>query len=840
MQQYIALKAKNTDSLLFYRLGDFYELFYEDAVIASRELGLVLTQRHGIPMCGVPWHAHESYLTKLIQKGHRVAICEQLETPEEAKQKRGYKATVERDVVRVVTQGTTVESSMLADVSNNFLMSISIESADKLGVAYADISTGVFLVESIDKNDLLSTISKIHPSEIICQDSFLSKKELLESIEPYKSIIRAIPSAKFLKDSAEKRLANFFNVRFIDAFGKFSKGCVDAAAAIVEYLFDVYLSENVGLAFPRLINAFQYMQIDSFTRKSLELNRTQNGEKKGSLLHTIDETVTSQGSRLLDSWLAQPLLNIEKINKRLDFVEFFVSNQAACENTRETLKGFPDLERSFSRILMKKAGPRELNCIKTSMQKARELGVVISEFSELKSLNLEFFRINNLIDTLDSAIIETAPVLARDGGFIKKGYDKELDEYLDLLDNGEDVIQKLQKKYACETGISTLKVKNNNVLGYFIEVTPSQISKIPNTFLHRQSLASALRYTTPELSEIANKVYSADSNSKRRELQIFEDLSSLVIKNQSDIRDLANKIAFLDVVSSFAYLAMENNYARPILTEEKILDIHGGRHVVVEKNLKSSGSKFIENDCCIGHHHKPTISEEVLGVTEAQNRQAAPGRLKDLGADLPQLPERGRLLDEELTILSLLTGPNMGGKSTYLRQNAIIVIMAQMGMFVPAKSATIGIADRVFSRVGASDDISSGKSTFMVEMLETASILCQASEKSFIILDEIGRGTSTYDGLSIAWAVAEEICNNIKARTIFATHYHELKGLQETVPNVQFLTVKVEEWHGKIIFLHKIERGFVNKSYGINVAALAGFPDRVLKRAEDILKARNF
>ncbi len=790
MQQYWELKQEHKDSLLFYRLGDFYELFYEDAVIASKELGLVLTKRQDTPMCGVPWHAHESYLTKLIQNGHKVAICEQLETPEEAKKKRGYKATVDRRIVRIVTKGTVIESSILGDKSNNFLMAISGISGEKLGIAYADVSTGCFFVEEIEKADLLSSISKVSPSEIICQDSLLSKKEILDSVDQYKSIIRAIPSARFIKDSAEKRLSDFFGTRFIDAFGSFSKSVVDAAAAVVEYAQSAYVSEKINLTFPKMINNLDYMQIDHFTRKSLELTKTQSGEKKGSLLHEIDNTMTSQGSRLLSSWISQPLINIEKINRRLDFVDFFVRNKETSARVRSILKEFPDLERSISRIIMNKAGPRDLNCVKTSLQQAKKLNMHISGFEELNSLNIDFPSIDKLISGLEAALIATPPVLSRDGGFIKKGYDKELDEYLELMDNGEYIIQKMQKTYATETGINTLKIKNNNVIGYFIEISPNYVSKVPYKFVHRQSLASALRYTTEELSDIANKIYSAESNSKRREMLIFEDLCKKITNEQENIKALANKISFLDVVSSFAQLAVQNNYTRPVLTHDKIIDIKGGRHVVVENNLKSSGAKFIENDCSI----------------------------------------------DDSKLVSVLTGPNMGGKSTYLRQNAIIIIMSQIGMFVPAQQATIGIADKIFSRVGASDDISSGKSTFMVEMLETAAILCQATEKSFVILDEIGRGTSTYDGLSIAWATTEEICNTIKARTIFATHYHELIKLKETLTNVQFLTVKVQEWNNQIIFMHKIENGFVDKSYGIHVAALAGFPKRVIDRAENILK----
>ena len=787
MQQYCSIKEQHIDCLVFYRLGDFYELFFDDAVVGSKELGLVLTHRNDIPMCGVPWHAHEMYLTKLVQNGHRIAICEQTETPEEAK-KRGYKALVERKVTRIITKGTIIEQSLLWDKNNNFLLSISGDDSI-LGVAYTDVSTGRFFLEEVKPEDLLSVISKISPSEIICPDSMLSKKEFLNSFEKYKSIIRALPSSKFMKDSSNERLAKFFNVKFVDSFGNFSKCVIDAAAAIVEYISSVYIESEVSLLPPKMIRNDEYMHLDSFTRRSLELEITQSGDKNGSLLNCIDKTLTSQGARMLGRWLKEPLLDISKINKRLSYVEFFVKNQNVLQKIREILKDAPDIERSISRILMGKGGPRDLKCISTCLQKAKEFGDFVSQFDELKNLIFKNESTEKLINLLNSALCDSPPLLARDGGFIKKNYDEELDEYLLFLNNGNSIIQGLQKSYINETGIATLKIKNNGILGYFIDVSPSYVSKIPYNFIHRQTLATSVRYTTQEIIEIAEKIYSAELNVKRREFAIFEDLVSKISKEQKIIRNISDSISFLDVVSSFACLSIENNYVKPIFTNDKTFDIKNGRHPVVEDMLKKEGIKFIANNCKC----------------------------------------------DDINYISLLTGPNMGGKSTYLRQNAIIAIMAQIGSFVPADSAKIGIIDRIFSRVGASDDISSGRSTFMVEMIETAAILNQASEKSFIILDEIGRGTSTYDGLAIAWAVVEEISNNIKARTIFATHYHELKDLKNTVSDIKFLTVKVEEWNNNIVFLHEIVEGFADKSYGIHVAALAGFPKKVLQRASEIL-----
>jgi DNA mismatch repair protein MutS len=791
MAQYAAIKKQHPECLLLFRLGDFYELFFEDAVETAKELGIVLTQRQGAPMCGIPWHAHEMYLTKLVKNGHRVAICEQTETPSEAKS-RGHKGPIERKVVRIVTSGTIVEQEMLQEKVNNFLLAISNRVADNLGVAYADVSTGRFCAEEIKFDDLLSTISKISPAEIICPDKLLSSREFLESVDRFKSIIISLPSSKYSINSPRDQLANFFNVNFIDSFGNFSACTLEAAAELVEYVSEAYSGSKVGLSVPKLVQNADYMYIDHFTRRSLEIDKTQGGCKRGSLLHEIDQTMTSQGGRLLGRWIMQPLIDLNKIEKRLDFVEFFATETRAREEVRGILKNFPDVERALSRVLLGRAGPRDLNCIAIAIEKSTAIDERLSKFQNLRKFGLSSDSLSALVNLLRSAIVPDPPNLARDGGFIAKGYDKELDDHTDLIDNGEYVIQKMQKAYVEETGIPNLRVKNNGAMGYFIEISPSHISKVPYAFIHRQTLGSCIRYTTKDLTDIAGKIYSAESSARRRELELFEEILGKVSFFAETIRRASDSISFLDVVTSLAHLAIENDYTRPLLTNDKTFCVKNGRHPVVENSLRRIGTKFIPNDC-------------------------------DLA------------LDRELAIL---TGPNMGGKSTFLRQNAIISIMAQIGSFVPAESVTIGIIDRIFSRVGASDDIASGKSTFMVEMLETAVILRQATDRSFVILDEIGRGTATYDGLAIARAVVEEIATGIKARTIFATHYHELIDIDEVVKNVKFLTVKVSSWNDRIIFLHKIEEGFANKSYGLNVAALAGFPEKVISRAAQILKKR--
>jgi DNA mismatch repair protein MutS len=786
-EQYNSIKKDNPDCLLFFRLGDFYELFGDDAVMASKELGLVLTKRQDVPMCGIPWHAHEMYLAKLVKNGHRIAICDQTETPEEAK-KRGYKTIVERKVTRIVTGGTLIEESMLDDKSNNFLLAISNELDGKLGIAYADISTGSFFVEETESSDIASIISRISPSEIICPDKLLSQKEFISKISVYKSIIHALPCAKFMNISCMENLTSFFGVKFIDSFGDFSKNLIEAASEIVEYIRSMHPSSNISLSTPRLIKSSEFMYLDHFTRKSLEISTSVNG-KSSCILYNLDKTLTPGGHRLLSLWLMNPLIDTWRINERLDYVEFFIANKDILSEVRNVLKHFPDCERALSRIVINKARPRDLKTVLISIQKSIALEELISKFDNLRTLTFSFQSIEKIQKILEQSIVDSPPLLARDGGFIKSGYDAGLDEYRNLLDNGEYIIQKMQQKYAAETGIPSLKIKNNGVLGYFIEISPNYVSKIPYTFIHRQTLGSVIRYTSKELSEIANKIYSASSNAKYRELEIFEEIIKEIVKFADDFKVVFESVSFLDVVSSLSLLAIENGYTRPTFTNDKTIDIKNGRHIVVENNLKSSGAKFVANDCFMSD------GSEIL----------------------------------------ILTGPNMGGKSTYLRMNAIIIIMAQIGSFVPADEAVIGIVDRIFSRVGASDDISAGKSTFMIEMLETATILRQATDRSFVILDEVGRGTSTYDGLAIAWAVVEELGLSIRVRTIFATHYHELINIKNTVQSVRFLNVKVEEWNEKIIFLHKIVDGFANKSYGIHVASLAGFPNNVINRAKELL-----
>jgi DNA mismatch repair protein MutS len=797
MRQYKEIKAEHQDSLLFFRLGDFYELFYDDAKIASEELGLVLTKRNATPMCGIPWHAHEIYLTKLINNGHKVAICEQLETPEEAKRRNNnaVNTMVRRGVTRIVTKGTLIESSLLNEKRSNFLLAIS-KGKDFFGCAYADVSTGAFKMEEVINTDLIGLISRIEPSEIICPDIMLSSNDVLDIVRQYRSIIHPLQSTKLsFKDSAARRLTDFYKIMFVDAIGdNVPTHCLEAASFIIEYVTNAYAKSSVNLSFPKFINESEYVQMNHFTRRSLELHTSNNNEKKSTLLHSIDQTLTPQGARLLSDWLASPLASVEKIEKRLDYVEFFVKNNDVLETIREKLDNFPDVERALSRIIMDKGGPRDLAIVRLALHRMKELNEIIRQNEIIKSLDLYFTGIDILVRLLDSSIKEhDLPLLARDGNFVKRGYNGELDGYRNIVENSEVFIQALQKRYSEESQISNLKIKNNGILGYFIEVSANSSSRVPYDFIHRQTLASTIRYSTEELSELASKIYEGEGKAKRLELFIFSDLCLRISSMQKFIKHSSQKVSFLDCVSSLAFLAIHNNYVRPIINNGYEIHIQNGRHPVVEKNMQALGEKFISNDCVMN----------------------------------------------ENSIVSVITGPNMGGKSTYLRQNAIITIMAQMGSFVPAEKAIIGIVDRIFSRVGANDDISSGRSTFMVEMVETALIIRQVTDRSLIIMDEIGRGTSTYDGLAIAWAIIEDLHNNIKAKTLFATHYHELKDISESMENINFLTVKVKEMGSKIMFMHKVIQGFADKSYGIHVAALAGFPQRILDRANEVLGKRS-
>jgi DNA mismatch repair protein MutS len=797
MQQYWRVKEQHQDCLLFYRMGDFYELFYNDAIIAAADLDIALTKRgkhegEDIPMCGVPAHSHELYLARLIQKGHKVAICEQLESPEAAKQ-RGAKGPLRRDVVRIVTSGTLTEEGLLPTKSYNFLVALSPLSKDIIGVAAVDVSTGFFSIESTSLKNLITVLSRLEPAEIIVPDSLLQCPDLFETFAFWKKQLSPLPLARFDLENARHRLENLFKVKTLQAFGNLKDTELQAAGAVVDYLHITQKQQLHHIQPPRLIREENFLGIDAATRRSLELTRTQAGEYKGSLLECIHKTVTAAGSRLLTQHLSAPLLEVVAINQRLDQVEFFVEHADLREQVRKILKQCPDLERSLTRLSMGRGGPRDLSAIRQTLGQS----LVLKElWSSNLSYQVSFYQEwvkaleghHEVYNLLVQALAEEVPLLVRDGGFIAEGYDSQLDHFQQLRNNSQQLIQNLQQQYSEKTGISNLKIRHNHVLGYYIEISPSHAAKVPYDFIHRQSLVTGLRYTTVELGELEKAIESASSQALHLELKIFDQLLQVIQQAHHLLLRLAQALAGFDVAAGLAEVASQRHYVRPVLDESLNFELTAARHPVVEQALGVE-TTFVANDTCFN--------------------------------------EKERLL--------LLTGPNMAGKSTYLRQNALIAILAQMGSFVPAQSARIGVVDRIFSRVGAADDLAAGRSTFMVEMVETATILHQATPRSLVILDEIGRGTATYDGLAIAWAVTEALYNRNQSRTLFATHYHELTKLAETLPRLKCLTMSIKEYEGKVIFLHQVIPGWADRSYGVHVAALAGLPAKVVERADQLL-----
>lgn len=812
MEQYIEIKAANPDSLLFYRMGDFYELFFEDAEIAARTLGIVLTKRgkhlgNDIPMCGVPVERSEEYLHRLIAAGHRVAVCEQMEDPAEAK-KRGNKSVVKRGVVRLVTPGTLTEDTLLDAKSNNFLLSIASSRASLgggaavLGLSWIDISTGEFRIAECEPNMLSAEIARLDPGEIIVSDALYADADF---VPLFRSLDHVMPLTRDVFDgaTAERRLANFFSVATTDSFGALTRLELTAAAACVTYIERTQLGKRPPVSPPVRESAGATMSIDSATRANLELMRTLAGERRGSLLDTIDRTVTAAGSRLLAWRLASPLTDPAAIGRRLDAIETFVRDSAARGDTRERLKAAPDLARAFSRLVLARGGPRDLAAIRDGLLAASDLAIRLTTLADTPDEIADAIAALRKPDpalarVLSAALADELPLIKRDGGFIRAGFDSTLDETRALRDQSRRVIAQLQAGYCDETGIRALKIRHNNVLGYFVEVTTQHGEKLMAPplnarFIHRQTLAGQVRFTTTELGELEAKIVSAADRALGLELEIFERLAAEVIAAGAAIKGAADALAVLDADSALAALAAEQDYTRPDIDTSLRFAIKGGRHPVVEQALART-DPFIANDC-------------------------------DLSP--PEKQKAGRIW--------LLTGPNMAGKSTFLRQNALIAVLAQMGSFVPAKRAQIGVVDRLFSRVGAADDLARGRSTFMVEMVETAAILNQAGERSLVILDEIGRGTATFDGLSIAWASIEHLHEGNRCRALFATHYHELTALAAKLPRLHNATMRVKEWQGDVVFLHEVMTGAADRSYGIQVAKLAGLPPSVIERAKLVL-----
>ncbi|PRD49795.1 DNA mismatch repair protein MutS [Phyllobacterium myrsinacearum] len=811
MEQYIEIKATNPDSLLFYRMGDFYELFFDDAIAASRALGITLTKRgkhlgEDIPMCGVPVHAADDYLQKLIMRGFRVAVCEQVEDPAEAR-KRGSKSVVKRDVVRLVTPGTLTEEKLLDPSEANYLMTLGrVKGAaqGQFALAWIDISTGTFRVSETDPSRLLADILRVDPRELIVADPVFHDPDLRPVFDVIGRSVSPQPPSLFDSATAENRIQRYFDVATLDGFGHFSRAELSAISGAIAYVEKTQISERPPLMRPERESEGSTLFIDPATRANLEMLRTLSGNRDGSLLKSIDRTVTGGGARLLAERLTSPLTNPAAIAERLDSVSCFLAGQSLADLTREALKGVPDMPRALSRLAVGRGGPRDLGALARGLEAAAQ----IASFLGREVLPAELSAVRDCLaglpgdfaSHLDRALDDELPLLKRDGGFVRPGYHAELDEMRALRDHSRRIIAGLQADYMDLTGIRSLKIKHNNVLGYFIEVTANNASVMTGTdeakgkFIHRQTIANAMRFTTTELAELETKIANAAERALSIELGIFDVLTGETVANADAIRAGAAALATLDVSAGLAALAEEQGYCCPLVDNSLAFEIVAGRHPVVEQSLRrQAANPFVANDCNL----------------------------------TPEGAAKGAIW--------LLTGPNMGGKSTFLRQNALIAILAQMGSFVPAGSAHIGIVDRLFSRVGASDDLARGRSTFMVEMVETAAILNQASDHSLVILDEIGRGTATFDGLSIAWAAVEYLHEKNQCRAIFATHFHEMTSLSEKLTRLSNVTMRVKEWDGDVVFLHEVAKGAADRSYGVQVARLAGLPEAVVNRARDVL-----
>jgi DNA mismatch repair protein MutS len=802
MVQYLAIKRANPESLLFYRMGDFYELFFDDAVKASAALDIALTKRgkhegSDIPMCGVPVHSHEAYLSRLIRKGFKVAVAEQMEDPALAK-KRGGKSVVERAVVRLITPGTLTEDALLDARRHNYLAALA-EAQGGLGLAWIDISTGDFQLQPLAARSVAAALARLAPGELLVSEKTLQRPDLFETWREWRSILSPLPAARFDSENARRRLETLFGVRALDAFGAFTRGELAAGGALVDYIELTQKGKLPRIAAPRRLAEGAAMEIDAATRRNLELVETLSGDRRGSLLATIDRTVTGAGARLLAATLSAPLTDPAEIARRQDAVEFFAAAPGLRVSVRERLARCPDVERALSRISLGRGGPRDLASLRDALGELPGLRVAIAQDgpdtapgappAAMVEALAGFGEHNALVDRLARALAPDLPLLARDGGFIATGYHAGLDEQLALRDESRRLIAALQARYVEASGVSTLKIKHNNVLGYHIEVPPKQaerLAELRDTFIHRQTIASSVRFTTVELGELEGRIRGAADKALALELELFADLIGEVTARAAEIGRAANALASIDLFAALAELAVERRYVRPVVDDSAEFSIAAGRHPVVEA---LADAPFVANDCDLAPEHR----------------------------------------------LWLLTGPNMAGKSTFLRQNALIAILAQMGSFVPAESARIGVVDRLFSRVGAADDLARGRSTFMVEMVETAAILNQAGPRALVILDEIGRGTATFDGLSIAWAVVEHLHGVNQCRALFATHYHELTSLSAKLPALACHCMRVKEWKGEVVFLHEVGPGTADRSYGIHVARLAGLPGAAVERAEQVL-----
>jgi DNA mismatch repair protein MutS len=825
MAQFLEIKAANPDCLLFYRMGDFYELFFQDAVAAAQALGIVLTKRgkhlgEDIPMCGVPIHRADEYLQRLIRQGFRVAVCEQMEDPAEAR-KRGSKAVVRRDVVRLVTPGTLTEESLLDAKARNYLTAVFKVAKGgnqaPMALASLDISTGEFEVSEVPALDFPGEIVRLSPGEVIASDALLADADIAKWVKIAGAAATPVAAASFDSMAGERLLKAQLQVGDLAAFGAFSRPELAAVGALLKYVELTQIGKRPCLRAPRRTGPSNRLVIDAPTRASLELLRSLSGERQTSLLGVIDRTVTGAGARELAARLASPLREPGAIAARLDAVGFLLKHELLRDDVRGLLREAPDIARAMSRLSLQRGGPRDLAAVSAGLRAAGGCVRLLTEATGGMGLPEALGHVAtrlaacaaDLEAMLRRALIDEPPLLRRDGGFVRAGYRADLDEARGLRDDSRKVMASLEARYLEATGIKSLKVRHNNILGFYVEVPagaakPLLSDPLAQTFRHRQTMAGAVRFTTEELIEIESRIVTAAEQALAIEQEVFAELSAAIAAQEQQLGELAGALAELDCEAGLAQLAAEQGYTRPMLDDSSAFEIRGGRHPVVEQALRAAtAGAFIENDC-------------VLVTPRA-----------DMPAGFDEVTEAR---------VWLVTGPNMAGKSTFLRQNALIAVLAQMGSFVPARSAHIGVIDRLFSRVGAADDLARGRSTFMVEMVETAGILNQATERSLVILDEIGRGTATFDGLSIAWAVVEYLHEVNRCRALFATHYHELTVLAGRLADIANVTMDVREWKDEIVFLHKVKPGAADRSYGIQVAKLAGLPKAVTKRAAAVLE----
>ncbi len=836
MAQFLEIKTANPDCILWYRMGDFYELFFEDAVVAANVLGIVLTKRgkhlgQDIPMCGVPVHRADEYLQRLIRRGYRVAVCEQLEDPAEAR-KRGSKAVVKRDVVRLVTPGTLTEESLLDTKARNYLTAVfplpgtgaATASSRLLALASIDISTGEFEVGEVAAADLPGEIARLAPREILIPDTSFDDPTITAPARQTGSASTPVPAVSFDSMAGERLLKERLGVTELGGFGAFGRGELAAIGALLRYIDLTQIGAKPAIRPPRRTGPSDILLIDASSRASLELVRSTSGERDGSLLAALDRTMTGPGARELAARIASPLADQKAIGQRLDAIAFLIERATLRDDIRTALRASPDIARAISRISLGRGSPRDLGLVRDGLATATAIRLLLERAGGAMGLAGDLVPIATrlagvgarLADRLSQALVDDPTHQKKDGGFVRAGFHPDLDEALQLRDDSRRVMASLEARYIDTTGVKSLKVRHNNILGFYIEVTASNARPLQSQphdalFRHRQTMANAMRFTTPELEEAEGRIASAAETALSIEFEVFAELESEVRNSERALGEVAAALAEIDCLAALAELAETEGYVRPEIGADTGFEIRGGRHPVVEQALKAQkAGPFVENDC-------------ILGRLEPFPEQG-PSTNRPPGFDETA---EGRIW--------LVTGPNMAGKSTFLRQNALIVVMAQMGSFVPARSARIGLVDRLFSRVGASDDLARGRSTFMVEMVETAGILNQATDRSLVILDEIGRGTATFDGLSIAWATVEHLHEVNRCRALFATHYHELTTLAGRLPDVANATIDVKEWHDEIVFLHKVKSGAADRSYGIQVAKLAGLPRAVIERATEVL-----